>query len=226
MWGSTVAAAAAQRARSIAADATALDELTALAERCLLADLGDALPAVLAAVRDRAALEGDVTHLMAALPALVRAARYGDVRGTDPARLGEVAVEMLIRICAGLPVAVASLDETAAHAMRERIDAVNSAAGLLADGASRDRWLDTLAALARGDDPPRPPRVGMARGDDPPRPPAWAWPGRPPRPPRVGMARGDDPPRPPRRGHGRQVPSCDLRAADPAAARRGAYHHR
>ena len=171
MWGSTVAAAAAQRARSIAADATALDELTALAERCLLADLGDALPTVLAAVRDRAALEGDVSHLMAALPALVRAARYGDVRGTDPARLGEVAVEMLIRICAGLPAAVASLDETAARAMRERIDAVNSATGLLADGASRDRWLDTLAALARGDDPPRPPRAGMARGDDPPRPP-------------------------------------------------------
>src|SRR5271165_1700102 len=188
MWGSAVAAAAAQRARSIAADATALDELTALAEQCLLADLGDALPTVLAAVRDRAALEGDVTHLMAALPALVRAARYGDVRGTDPARLGEVAVEMITRICAGLPVAVASLDETAAHAMRERIDAVNSATGLLVPvrreqggsspragtAASRDRWLDTLAMLARGDDPPRPPRVGMARGDDPPDPPAWA----------------------------------------------------
>ena len=162
MWGSTVAAAAAQRARSIAADATALNELTALAERCPLADLGDALPAVLAAVRDRAALEGDVTHLMAALPAVVRAARYGDVRGTDPTRLGEVAIEMITRICAGLPVAVASLDETAEQAMRERIDAVNSATGLLVDGTSRDRWLDTLAALARGDDPPRPPRAGMA----------------------------------------------------------------
>ena len=162
MWGSTVAAAAAQRARSIAAGATALDKLTALTERCLLADLGDALPAVLAAVRDRAALEGDVTHLMAALPALVRAARYGDVRGTDPARLGQVAIEMLTRICAGLPAAVASLDETAERVMRERIDAVNSATGLLADGASRDRWLDTLAVLARGDDPPRPPRAGMA----------------------------------------------------------------
>ena len=148
MWGSTVAAAAAQRARSIAASATALDELTALTERCLLADLSDALPDVLAAVRDRAALDTDVTHLMAALPALVRAARYGDVRGTDPARLGEVAIEMITRICAGLPVAVASLDETAARAMRGRIDAVNSATGLLADGPSRDRWLDTLARLA------------------------------------------------------------------------------
>ena len=150
MWGSTVEAAAAQRARSIAAGTLALEELTALTERCLLADLGDALPAVLAAVRDRAALDTDVTHLMAALPALVRAARYGDVRGTDPARLGEVAIEMITRICAGLPGAMASLDEAAERELRERLDGVHSATGLLADGASRDRWLDTLERLAAG----------------------------------------------------------------------------
>jgi hypothetical protein len=147
MWGSTVAAAAAERARSRAAAATALDELTALAELCLLAELGDALPAVLTAVRDRAALDTDVTHLMAALPALVRAARYGDVRGTDPARLGEVAIEMITRICAGLPGAAASLDEDAERTVRDRIDAVHSATGLLADPASRERWLATLERL-------------------------------------------------------------------------------
>jgi hypothetical protein len=147
MWGSTVLAAAGQRAQSLVSQATALDELTALVERCLLADLSDALPTVLAAVRDQAALDTDVTHLMAALPALVRAARYGDVRGTDPARLGEVAVEMITRICAGLPGAVASLDETAERTVRDRIDAVHAATGLLADVASRDQWLDALARL-------------------------------------------------------------------------------
>jgi hypothetical protein len=148
MWGSTVEAAATQRAASIAASAAALDQLTALTEHCLLADLGAALPAVLAAVRDRAALDTDVTHLMTALPALVRAARYGDVRGTDPARLGEVAAEMITRICAGLPAAVASLDEVAGQAMREHIDAVHAATGLLAGGTSRERWLETLGRLA------------------------------------------------------------------------------
>ena len=164
MWGSTVAAAAAQRARASAAEVTALDELTALVELCLLAELDDALTDALAAVRDRAALEGDVTHLMTALPALVRAARYGDVRGTDPGRLGGVAVEMITRICAGLSAAVTSLDATAERAMRDRIDAVHSATGLLvavqgglggssprADTAgSRARWLDTLAVLVSG----------------------------------------------------------------------------
>jgi Family of unknown function (DUF5682) len=147
MWGSTVAAAAAQRARSVAGEATALEDLAGLVERCLLADLPDALTDALAAVRDRAALEGDVTHLMAALPALVRAARYGDVRGTDAGRLGEVAVEMITRICVGLPAAVTSLDETAERAVRDHLDAVHSAVGLLADAESRARWLDTLARL-------------------------------------------------------------------------------
>jgi len=168
MWGSTLAAAAAQRARSFAAEAAALEDLTGLVERCLLADLGDALPEALAAVRDRAALEGDVTHLMAALPALIRAARYGDVRGTDPSRLGEVAVEMITRICAGLPAAVTTLDETAERAVRDRIDAVQSAIGLLADAGSRARWLDTLAVLVSGGRPPQTPPVG---GTHPPEPP-------------------------------------------------------
>ena len=53
------------------------------------------MPSVLAGVRDRAALEGDVARLMAALPALVRAARYGDVRGTDPAAKREALSELI-----------------------------------------------------------------------------------------------------------------------------------
>ena len=152
IWGSTVAAAATQRAGALAAEAT-VEDLTALAEQCLLADLGDALSEVLAAVRARAALDGDVTHLMAALPALVRAARYGDVRGTDPGRLAEVATDMITRICAGLPAALVSLDEDAGRAMRDRIDAVHSATGLLADAGSRARWLDTLARVAASSPP-------------------------------------------------------------------------
>ena len=57
--------------------------MTALVEQCLLADLPDALPPVLAALDERMALDTDVAHLMDALPALARTLRYGDVRGTD-----------------------------------------------------------------------------------------------------------------------------------------------
>ena len=54
---------------------------------------------------------------------------------------------MITRICAGLPGAVAWMDEAAERAMRDRIDAVHSATALLADRARRARWLDALARL-------------------------------------------------------------------------------
>jgi shikimate kinase len=42
---------------------------------------------------------------------------------------------------------------------------------VLAVGGGAAEHPGTRALLARGDDPPRPPREGIARGDDPPRPP-------------------------------------------------------
>ena len=57
------------------AGATASPTLTALVEQCLLADLADALRRTCSRRSDdRAALDADVAHLMAALPALARAA--------------------------------------------------------------------------------------------------------------------------------------------------------
>ncbi len=88
---------------------------------------------------------------MAALPALVRALRYGDVRGTDTGALAEVAEALIIRICAGLPAAVSSLADDAAAACATRLDAVHAAVGLHAQSAGeaeRDRWLAVLAGLA------------------------------------------------------------------------------
>ena len=52
----------------------------------------------------------------------------------------------MVRICAGLPRAVSSLDATNAATMRRRIDAVSTAIGLLSESV-RNRWLDTLATM-------------------------------------------------------------------------------
>ncbi|GAA2360904.1 hypothetical protein GCM10010404_13080 [Nonomuraea africana] len=114
-----------------AAHGVSLAELTGLVERCLLADLGGALPEVLAALSNRAALDTDVTHLMAALPAMVRAQRYGDVRGTPSDGLEAIAESMLDRICAGLPVAVTGIDDEAAAGLVEHLEAVHAAVALL-----------------------------------------------------------------------------------------------
>ncbi|MFE3449509.1 DUF5682 family protein [Nonomuraea sp. NPDC059194] len=113
--------------------AGSLAELTGLVELCLLADLRDALPDVLSALSACAALDTDLTHLMAALPAMARAHRYGDVRGTSAAGLEAVAESMLDRICAGLPAAVTGLDDESAAALVRHLDAVHAATALLTD---------------------------------------------------------------------------------------------
>ncbi|MET8967688.1 DUF5682 family protein [Streptomyces hydrogenans] len=135
VWGTTVEAAATARAASRALAADTLGEITALAERCLLAGLADALPTVLGALADRAALDTDVAHLADALPALARALRYGDVRGTDTAALAGVATGLADRVCVGLPPACAGLDPDAAAAMRDRLDALHPAIALLQEAA-------------------------------------------------------------------------------------------
>ncbi|HEX9338142.1 MAG TPA: DUF5682 family protein [Pseudonocardiaceae bacterium] len=93
---------------------------------------------------------------MTALPALARASRYGDVRGTDTAALRVIADRLLARVCAGLPSAAHGLDDPAAATLCANVDAVHEATGLLG-GDARERWLNTLATLISR---PLPPRVG------------------------------------------------------------------
>ncbi|MEW2621087.1 DUF5682 family protein [Streptomyces sp. NPDC048106] len=147
VWGTTVAGAARARAEADAAAAGALADVTALAERCLLAGLPDALPAVMRALADRAALDTDVGHLAQALPALVRSLRYGDVRGTDTRALAGVAAGLAERIFVGLPPACAALDTDAAERMRGHVDAVHTAVGLLGEAL-----VGTAAGAAVGAD--------------------------------------------------------------------------
>jgi Family of unknown function (DUF5682) len=151
-WGTTVPAAAAARVRARAGEDGSLAELTALAERCLLADLPDALGEVTTAIAGRAALDADVTHLMAALPALARATRYGDVRGTDVGALRAVVDEIVARVSAGLGPAVTALDDDAARELLGHVDGFDAAISLLADPELRGRWEATLAAVAARDD--------------------------------------------------------------------------
>ncbi|MFE1834861.1 DUF5682 family protein [Streptomyces sviceus] len=136
VWGTTVLAAATAKAESDAVSASGLADVTALAERCLLAELPDALPTVMQILADRAALDADVGHLAQALPALVRSLRYGDVRGTDTGALTEVAAGLAERVFVGLPPACAALDAEAAEEMRRHVDAVHGAVGLLVEVAA------------------------------------------------------------------------------------------
>ncbi|MGD6753956.1 DUF5682 family protein [Streptomyces sp. BH105] len=151
VWGTTVLAAATAKAETDAVAARPLADVTALAEVCLLAGLPDALPTVMRILADRAALDADVGHLAGALPALVRALRYGDVRGTDTGALADVAAGLAERVFVGLPPACAGLDAEAAEEMRGHVDAVHSAVALLEDAGVRERWRSVLRVLAERD---------------------------------------------------------------------------
>ncbi|WP_327688520.1 DUF5682 family protein [Streptomyces tubercidicus] len=168
IWGTTVLAAATAKAVSEAAGAGGLAEVTALAERCLLAGLPEALPVVMRTLSDRAAMDADVGHLAQALPALVRSVRYGDVRGTDAAALREVATGLAERIFVGLPPACLGLDADGAAEMRGHLDATHQAVGLLGRPESerqsegrplRARWAGVLRAVSEREAVP-----GLLRG--------------------------------------------------------------
>jgi hypothetical protein len=151
-YGATVLAAATATAVEEATAATTLGDVTALVEKCLLADLPAALPPVLAALDERMALDTDVAHLMDALPALARTLRYGDVRGTDVGSLRVVTAMMLTRVRVGLSKALTNLDDDATRAMRVRLDGVHAAIPLLEAGSGE--WYDALARVVDRDDLP------------------------------------------------------------------------
>ena len=151
-WGTTVATAATAKIIDTAVSAGELAAVTAAVERVLLADLTGALGPVLRALDARAAMDSDVAHLMAAVPALVRAVRYGDVRGTDTAALSAVVDALTARVCAGLPAAVSGLADDAATALRGELDGMQAALVLHAQDdrgrAARDQWIAELTVLA------------------------------------------------------------------------------
>jgi hypothetical protein len=151
-WGTTVAAAAAAKIIDMAGSAAGLAAVTAAVEQVLLADLPGALGPVLQALDEKAAADSDVTQLMAAVPALVRAVRYGDVRGTGTGALSAVVDALTARVCAGLPAAVGGLGDEAAARLRAAVDRTQAALALHAEDergrAAYHLWVAALTALA------------------------------------------------------------------------------
>ena len=148
-WGNTVLAAAVARATARAAEATSLEAVSTLLEHALRADLGPAIPALVARLETIGAGTRDVTHLLAALPPLAQVLRYGNVRRTDTAQVAQVVQQLVPRLCIGLPAACAGLDYDAAKALLVRIEATHQAIRLLQEDAHEADWYAALAAVQR-----------------------------------------------------------------------------
>ena len=148
-WGNTVLAAAAARATARATEATSLEAVSTLLEEALRADLGPAIPALVARLETIGAGTRDVTHLLAALPPLAQVLRYGNVRRTDTQQVAQVVQQLVPRLCIGLPAACAGLDYEAAKALLERVEATHQAIRLLQNEAHEADWYAALAAVQR-----------------------------------------------------------------------------
>jgi Family of unknown function (DUF5682) len=148
-WGNTVLSAAAARAAARAAEATSLEAVSQLLEHALRADLGPAIPALVARLETIGADTRDVTHLLAALPPLVQVLRYGNVRRTDTAQVAQVVNQLVPRLCIGLPAACVGLDYDAARPLLARIEATHQAIRLLQDAGHEADWYAALRAVQR-----------------------------------------------------------------------------
>jgi len=148
LWGNTVPDAAAARACRAAEEAADLPALTKLVNQVLLADLPAAIGRLMERLQAEAAVANDIAHLMDALPPLADVLRYGNVRKTDASMVSHIIDELVARICVGLPVACASLNDDAAAAMFERLVQTHNAITLLQSQAQVGAWQQVLAQLA------------------------------------------------------------------------------
>lgn len=147
-WGHTVEQAAAARTAHLAAQAASLTGLASMVDAALLADLPQAVDLATHALQERAALSGDALQLLGTLPPLANVFRYGDVRQTDAALVGQVLDGLIVRAAIALPLAAVSLDDEAAGALRDKLLAAHTAVALRDGAEQTEAWQRAMQLLA------------------------------------------------------------------------------
>lgn len=148
VWGSTVLDATTAYAAHLASQAADLPTLIALIDQVLLADLPDAVQYTIERIQAEAAIASDIAHLMDAVPPLARVLRYRSVRQFDTSTLARVLDGLIVRVCVGVPLACAALNDEAAAAMVQRISQFHATIGLLQDAGHSQQWFAVLHSLA------------------------------------------------------------------------------
>jgi hypothetical protein len=97
---------------------------------------------------ERTARQHDTLALLTTIEPLARTCRYGNVRGVDVHDVAHVLRTVVVRASVGLRAACASLDDDAAAAMREAIEAAQRGVALLDEDELRTPWLRALGAVA------------------------------------------------------------------------------
>ena len=148
VWGSTVESAASDY---VAHRTKQIDDLSALSQ-LMIATLPAALPNGIEAIAKRleevAALAGSIPAMMEALPPLVNALTYGDVRNTAAELIQPVVDAIVPRIYIGLLSAVSGLDRKGSETFVPLINGVHSAIRMLEQPSFQSGWISLLQQLA------------------------------------------------------------------------------
>lgn len=147
LYGTTVSSAASAKAVSVGEESETLGGIAAIIELSILAELNDALDALLAMLDRRSAEQADHVAIMMAVEPLARSVRYGSVRELDTTALESALDAIVRRVSVGLFAACASLDDDAALLMRQAIDSVDRSIAVLDSPELVSRWRDALAEL-------------------------------------------------------------------------------
>lgn len=150
-YGQTVEAAATARVAERCEAAKDLATLAELVDQVLLADLPQAVAIASQALQDHAALTGDASQLMTALPPLANVFRYGNVRQTDATLVGQVFDGLVVRAAIGLPLVGRSIDDAAAEQLRQDLLAAHAAIRLRDPGRQQEpalQWQRAIRQLA------------------------------------------------------------------------------
>jgi hypothetical protein len=149
LWGNTVAEAATAWVDDAAGRARVLVELTELLDRVILADLPQAVAAIVARIEDESAVSSDIPHMMSALPPLARVLRYGSARQIDQEALQKVVDSLLTRICIGLPSTCAAMDDEPAAKMADQLSTVTAVVHTLREPGQSAQWHDALLNMLK-----------------------------------------------------------------------------
>jgi hypothetical protein len=159
VWGNTLEEACNAWLVHRCKEEKSLQAIAALLEQVIPADLSGAANAIAERIQNLAAATNDIIELVAVLPGLARIIRYGNVRKTDAELVRHIVESMITRICIGLPLACAGIDEETTRKLTDDCNSINHSIHLLQEPEyvmewhvclEKITWMQQAAPMMRG----------------------------------------------------------------------------
>lgn len=143
-WGNTIELASNQFLIHQSSTATQLDDITALVQLALPAELQEGMRAVMQRMDALASDTTDTVILMDALLPLIQIKKYGNVRKNDLEIIALLLESIFYRILVGLPISCTGIDEEQGSALATKIKQLHQGVLLLDEDDYRYAWTETI----------------------------------------------------------------------------------